>query len=204
MPRTEKQNQKIRDKRRQKIITSSLKLFALNGYKPVSIDDIAKETGCTHSLIYHYFSSKEELYHEVIQLVRTKIFDDLVFSSYAEHDSPATIVENVLNSVISGLKSKQGKLIACSLSLILNVTFNEDEIKLLNLNPDKYPGSLLDSIIERGQKLGEFREGDPKEYTVTILGFLTGICLSIIKINRKEVICPDADILMRILRKENK
>ena len=48
------------------IIITALRLFLLRGYKNVSLVDVAKEMGITKGGIYHYFGSKEELFHSVI------------------------------------------------------------------------------------------------------------------------------------------
>jgi len=55
------------------ITIAALRLFLLRGYKYVSLVDVATEVGITKGGIYHYFSSKEELLHEAVQL----LFDHL-------------------------------------------------------------------------------------------------------------------------------
>lgn len=64
MPRTFKQNEEIKDKRKAQILEKSLILFANVGIKNVTMDEISKYVGCSHGLLYHYFSSKEDLYEE--------------------------------------------------------------------------------------------------------------------------------------------
>ena len=61
MPRTFKENEKIKEERRNKILDLSLKLFASYGYENVSIDMIAKKAKCSHGLMYHYFKDKDEI-----------------------------------------------------------------------------------------------------------------------------------------------
>lgn len=60
-PRTKEENLKIQELTRQKIIMAALQLFAEKGYAPTSVSQIAKEAGISKGLIYHYFSSKEEV-----------------------------------------------------------------------------------------------------------------------------------------------
>lgn len=43
------------------ITITAMRLFLLNGYKNVSLVDVAKEAGITKGGIYHYFDSKESL-----------------------------------------------------------------------------------------------------------------------------------------------
>lgn len=51
---------------KEKLIDTALELFSSQGYTGTTVKDIAKEAGVTDGLIYHYFSSKEELLHAVL------------------------------------------------------------------------------------------------------------------------------------------
>lgn len=44
------------------MINASLKIFAINGYKHASTDDIVAEAGISKGLLFHYFGSKLGLY----------------------------------------------------------------------------------------------------------------------------------------------
>lgn len=58
-------NEKFFDLKKEKqdrMINASLKLFALNGYKHASTDDIVSEAGISKGLLFHYFGSKLGLY----------------------------------------------------------------------------------------------------------------------------------------------
>lgn len=53
-------------KSKENLIDTALELFSLQGYTGTTIKDIAKKAGVTDGLIYHYFSSKEELLQAVL------------------------------------------------------------------------------------------------------------------------------------------
>jgi len=53
------------DKKRQQIINAAKKLFIKHGFNQVSMEKIAKEAGCNHSLIYHHFGDKTSLWRAV-------------------------------------------------------------------------------------------------------------------------------------------
>lgn len=58
-------NEKFYDLKKEKqdrIINAALKVFALNGYKHASTDDIIAEAGISKGLLFHYFGSKLGLY----------------------------------------------------------------------------------------------------------------------------------------------
>ena len=58
-------NERFFDLTREKqdrFINAACKLFAENGYKKASTDDIVREAGISKGLLFHYFGSKEGLY----------------------------------------------------------------------------------------------------------------------------------------------
>ncbi len=44
------------------MINAALKIFAINGYKHASTDEIVKEAGISKGLLFHYFTNKMGLY----------------------------------------------------------------------------------------------------------------------------------------------
>lgn len=42
-------------------------MFARKGYHDARVSDIAREAGVAHGLVYHYFSGKEQLLHDVFR-----------------------------------------------------------------------------------------------------------------------------------------
>ena len=65
-PRTREQFQKIREERRQQIMSVALELFSREGYGHVSIAQLAGQTGISKGLMYNYFESKEQLLTEIV------------------------------------------------------------------------------------------------------------------------------------------
>ena len=58
-------NEKFFDLKKEKqdrMINASLKIFALNGYRHASTDDIVAEAGISKGLLFHYFINKLGLY----------------------------------------------------------------------------------------------------------------------------------------------
>lgn len=58
--------QKLRsEETKQAILSAARKMFSDRGFNAVTMRDIAKEAGCSHTTIYIYFKDKEELLHEL-------------------------------------------------------------------------------------------------------------------------------------------
>ncbi|MBK8808967.1 MAG: TetR/AcrR family transcriptional regulator [Bacteroidales bacterium] len=60
-PRTEIQNNIIKEEKRTLILNVALELFSQKGYSATSMSEIAKAAGISKGLPYSYFESKEEL-----------------------------------------------------------------------------------------------------------------------------------------------
>lgn len=61
MPRTEQQNQALREESRANILNHALALFARQGYEQTTVRMIAQAAGVAQGLMYNYFDGKEAL-----------------------------------------------------------------------------------------------------------------------------------------------
>lgn len=52
----------LKSEKQDRMINAALKIFAVNGYKHASTDDIVVEAGISKGLLFHYFVSKMGLY----------------------------------------------------------------------------------------------------------------------------------------------
>ena len=52
----------LKKEKQDRMINAALKVFAVNGYKHASTDDIVAEAGISKGLLFHYFGSKLGLY----------------------------------------------------------------------------------------------------------------------------------------------
>lgn len=61
MPKTSEQNKKIKEQKREIIISTALNLFADKGFHNTSMEQIASHAKISKGLIYNYFESKDAL-----------------------------------------------------------------------------------------------------------------------------------------------
>jgi TetR/AcrR family transcriptional repressor of nem operon len=66
------------------ILMVSLKLFLQKNFKEVTMKEIVRETGLSKGAFYHYFESKEQLFHEIIHYFFSAIMD-YDFSTLPDH-----------------------------------------------------------------------------------------------------------------------
>src|SRR5436305_2244452 len=57
----------IAEEKRRLILDAAVRVFARKGFHTCRVGDIAEEAGVAHGLLYHYFSSKDELLETVFR-----------------------------------------------------------------------------------------------------------------------------------------
>lgn len=171
MPRTPEQNANIRDKRKAKIMKKALKLFAINGFDNVTVDDITEAANCSHGLFYHYFGTREDIYNELMKVKQ---------EHYSKYDAP------LAEAFKAG--GKKGLDILCDYLETMN-SANEDAIyysrlKIISNFATKTKESTLigydyldgiTNLIKQGQADGTVRDGDAKQIALMFLDFANGI-----------------------------
>lgn len=151
------------------IITNAQQLFLKYGYKKTSIEDIAEATNRAKSTIYHFFSSKEQIFDAVV----TSEMQDLrktVTENVDKVDGAGNKVLAYLDSLVEGLSSK--------LTLMSIIT---DEIKDKTVGKNEYnkvvesENAYLTQLLQNGFDSGEFknvnREDLPLLAEVVLSGF---------------------------------
>ena len=81
--------------KREQVINCARKLFTKYGYKRVSMDEIARESGVTKKTIYTYFADKSALFQYFIM----EELDNMKNSIETERKKNITFLELVSSSV---------------------------------------------------------------------------------------------------------
>lgn len=145
--------------KQDRFINAALKVFAMNGYKKASTDEIVKEAGISKGLLFHYFGSKQGLY-EFVYSYSTKY----IMMEY-EHgiSSPYTDFFELQMQILSAQK-----MILKSypyMNVFVNLAFresDEDIMKIVAVDMDEYSASL--AKIYAKAELKYFKEGmDPSQ-----------------------------------------
>jgi AcrR family transcriptional regulator len=99
-------------KTKYKIINVASNLFISKSYKNVSLNNIAKKAGVTKGGVYHYFSSKEELFLVVFEYTLSSAEKNIC--AFISSDIPlsellksALTPKNAIDQIFDMLKGKQ-------------------------------------------------------------------------------------------------
>lgn len=142
------------------ILEVATKLFLQNGYKIVSMDDVAKACNLTKATIYYYYSTKAELYTDCM----------IVMMDYISEQ-----ISNVLSNDELPLKLRFYQLIRIHLSATEEVDLNnfmrDAKISLSEEQQQKMKKSeekmheIIQYTLMDAMKKGEVPQHDPKFVT---------------------------------------
>lgn len=151
---------------RAQILDAAEEEFARFGLNGARTEAIAAKTGVTKAMIYYYFSSKEELYQEVLK--RHAVYFLTAVKQLNPRELPA---ENALKQVIRAAVAHeiahpyQGK--------ILLHEAMQNEGKYFKLTGWEIPINLGVEILQRGVVEGCFRPLDPWLTMIHLMGVVT-------------------------------
>ena len=188
MPRTNEANALLKEERRQEILLAALALFSTNGFEATKIGDIAAEAGVSHGLIYHYFTSKEEILGELVQQACASTIE-FIQTAAALPFSAAEKLETIIAELLSRLNTPKQPQYSCM--LMLNAIRGGDSTASL-------PAILLQYIIAEGQQEGVLLNGDPGAYAYMLFAVLLG--LSQYKTKLKNFSLPAAAMVLNLIK----
>jgi len=67
----------LEKERKQQIVRAAIKRFSKHGLKKTTLEEVARDLRIGKATIYHYFSSKEELYFECVALEVRLFIEDI-------------------------------------------------------------------------------------------------------------------------------
>ncbi|RAL22006.1 TetR/AcrR family transcriptional regulator [Thermoflavimicrobium daqui] len=104
MPRTPKENERIRQLSKENIRNAALELFIRQGYHATSISDIAEKAGISKGLLYNYFKGKEEL---LATMVEARVGELIEVMNHAKAiETPADQLKHIIEGAIDNVYQK--------------------------------------------------------------------------------------------------
>src|SRR5712671_1542264 len=151
------------DKRRL-ILDAAVRVFAHKGFHTSRVGDIAKEAGVAHGLLYHYFSSKDE----VLETIFRENWGVLVerINAVEQTGEPARDQLRHVAAIVLRTWRHQPDVVRVLVREIARSPEIQERIAEL-----VKPIEAIRRIIERGQENGEFRADlDPALAAVVFYG----------------------------------
>lgn len=158
--------------RRQEIVEAAVKVFNRAGFAGASLSAVAEELGVDRASLYYYFSSKEQLFDEIIRSVLVE--NDRLAQRIAATDlSPSRKLRELVISFMQSYADNYPLLYIYIREDLAHVSDARSqwssEMRAINRSIER---SVI-SIVEQGFAEGTLRPiGSPRSVAYAILGML--------------------------------
>jgi len=146
------------DKRRV-ILDAAVRVFARQGFHTCRVSDIADEAGVAYGLVYHYFTSKEEIL-DTLFLERW----DLMLAAIAEIDRAGRSPREKLYSIAAFIIDSYRHDPELMKVIIVEVTRAANTFGRTHLTSIRDAYTQIASIVARAQADGTFRQEITPEF----------------------------------------
>ena len=146
------------DKRRL-ILDAAVRVFARQGFHTCRVSDIADEAGVAYGLVYHYFSSKEEIL-DTLFLERWDVMLAAIAASDASERSPRDKLYAVAAFIIDSYRHDPELMKV----IIVEVTRAANTFGLTHLEKIREAYAGIAAIVAQAQAEGRFRSEITPEF----------------------------------------
>ena len=154
------------EEKRQLILDAAVRVFARKGYHECRVGDIAEEAGVAYGLLYHYFSSKEEVLETIFRDTWTMMLGAV--SGIEGSGEPAPEQLRKVAAVVLRSWKRTPDLIGVLVREITRSPHLQDETKEIG-----EAFAALERIVSRGQEVGAFRADlEPRLCSIIFYGAL--------------------------------
>jgi TetR/AcrR family fatty acid metabolism transcriptional regulator len=144
------------EEKRRLIIDAAVRVFARDGYHTSRVGDIAEEAGVAHGLLYHYFSSKEE----VLATLFRENWGELLgrVEKVEQSDEPADEQLRGIAKILLRTWRNDPDLVRVMVREVARSSHLQAQVNEIGLG-----FAAIQRVIERGQQQGVFRDDlDPR------------------------------------------
>ncbi|HEY8584192.1 MAG TPA: TetR/AcrR family transcriptional regulator [Capillimicrobium sp.] len=197
-------SQAAADKRRL-ILDAAVKVFARQGFHACRVSDIADEAGVAYGLVYHYFSSKDEIL-DTLFLERWNVLLKVI----ADADRAERPARDKLREIASFIVDSYHHDPDVMKVIIVEVTRAANSFGRTHLPKIREAYSLISEIVGKAQRQGELRDDITPDFAAlafygTIEQVLTGWIFELLpqspedmeaaKTNIVDTMCDGLDVI---------
>lgn len=181
--------------RRWQILDIALDHFIKYGFHGTSTRKIAQEAEISSGLMFHYFPNKLALYEALVEIGCEKMRMNTV-----EGESPLLFFEKQVEWFLS--VAAQNNFVSRMFVFMGLVAVNAKNVseRAAQMMKEHDIENMSVAYIEKGQKSGEIRPGDPLTLSVLFYGSIQGFAESLAVRDNLEL--PDKECFLAILRRE--
>jgi AcrR family transcriptional regulator len=136
--------------KRRRILEAAVRAFARKGYHACRVGEIASEAGVAYGLVYHYFTSKDEILETIFRDTWTQMLTAI--EAVEEEGVPAAEQLRKVAAIVLRTWKRDPDLVRVLVREVTRSPHIQREVEEI-----EQAYAALQRIVERGQKGGEFR-----------------------------------------------
>jgi AcrR family transcriptional regulator len=197
MARNPAHNDRMRDERRQAILSCAVRLFATRGLAASKVADLAAAVGMSQGLFYHYFRSKEEIFVEIVR----QAFDRMNTAARDLERLPQTPRQKIETAAATLMRTlEEHENFSWTSVLISTASISDavpEEARAIIRRERDVPYRVVARLARAGQRDGTFAEGRPDDLALMFWTTVKGLALHRLALGAAYK-SPDPRILTRI------
>jgi TetR/AcrR family transcriptional regulator, fatty acid metabolism regulator protein len=152
--------------RRRQILDAAIRVFARQGFHSTRVSDIADEAGVAYGLVYHYFSSKDEVLNELFS-ERWSLLLAAIEEADRSEAAPRAKLETVAGFIVDSYRHEPELMKV----IIVEVTRAANSFGRTHLPEIRRAYDSIAKIVAEGQAAGAFRgDIDPTFASMSFYG----------------------------------
>ena len=155
---------------KEKIVHESLKLFSLKGFLSTSIHDILEAAGTSKGGFYNHFSSKEDLFFQVLDEAR-RIWREKNLAGLDEIENPAKKMTALLNNYKDRYLKDAHNFPGGCVFITLSAELNNQRPHLSKEIEKGFIGlkRLIQRLLDQGKETGDVGKGVNTDVVTEVL-----------------------------------
>jgi AcrR family transcriptional regulator len=160
--------QRRADERPREICAAALEVFAEKGFAAAKLDEIASRAGVSKGTLYLYFKDKADLFRAVVRDAIAPNVQALT-SALSTLEAP---LPDVVRMFLAGFAEREAKLpVGAVAKIVIGESRNFPELaRVWHDEVASKAIAALAGFVERAQRRGEVRDGDPRLYALSLMG----------------------------------
>jgi TetR/AcrR family transcriptional regulator, fatty acid metabolism regulator protein len=138
------------EEKRRVILDAAVRVFARKGFHMSRVGDIAEEAGVAHGLLYHYFSSKDEVLETIFREHWSALLER-IHAVETSDEPPVEQLRGIVGAMFHGWRSDPDVVRVVIREIARTAEVGQRVGELVK------PIGAIRRIFERGQSEGDFR-----------------------------------------------
>ena len=171
-------NEALVNEPREAILDAAALCFMERGFNATSIDDIARRLSATKGMVYHYFSSKAELFFEIHHRAMDALFEEMEPVAASDLPAPERFTEMARRYVHTLIRTQPyQRTVSEAVQMVLrNSTTAEQRDQLTDLQSRRSQcEAMFMAVLEEGMIKGTMQASRPRVSIKPVFGAMNSV-----------------------------